>query len=531
MNKIKSTCELKQAMDGGMVPVVTRGADTFRLGSLYNGRYAASRWIEGHVEERMEHAILFGLGDLQIVLQLLRKIPGYVLVYEPDPAIYHAVRQSVLFSKFRNEEKLYILYGGEDQYNPLGDLITDILNDDCVERTAVLTHPGYVTRYPEQYEMLMEICQKVCDAIGFTQGALQRHMKIMVDNQLDNVKYLKGAIPVARLAKYWDSEVPVILVAAGPSLKKNIQYLKQVKGKAFVFAADTALPMLLHNGVVPDLVGSTDGLKQMKCFAEQGSFDIPYMICSSTKNEIVRQLTNKKIWTYDHAMVRILFERHGIENSRIPAQFGIATGLFAMMMELGVKTIVFVGQDLAYSEDKQTHAEDNGESFSEAKAVLVDGYDGGQVYSRPDWNKFREWFENMIPILPKDWRVINATEGGAKITGTIQKTLKEVVEELPDRGACFEDIINDDRVRISDREYQGIMSDWKHARTELEKVKREGYRKTFFEMDYRNMPIMDMVMGYMRYLKDVPEREDRFDQAVNYIYEQILLREKLGGEE
>ena len=82
-------------------------------------------------------------GDCHIVLQLLRKVPGYVLVYEPDPAIFQEVRQSPLFAKFRDEQKLYILYGGEDQWIPLRDVITDILNDDCVETTAVTSMPCF----------------------------------------------------------------------------------------------------------------------------------------------------------------------------------------------------------------------------------------------------------------------------------------------------------------------------------------------------------------------------------------------------
>lgn len=531
MRKMKSTCELIQAKDGSMVPFISRNGETFRLGSLYNGRYAASRWIAGHVQERMENVILFGLGDLQIVLQLLRKIPGYVLVYEPDPAIYHAVRQSVLFSKFQKEEKLYILYGGEDQYDPLGDLITDILNDDCVERTAVLTHPGYITRYEKEYQMLMEICSKVCDAIGFTQGALQRHMKVMVANQLDNLKYLKGAIPVARLAKYWDPEVPVIMAAAGPSLQKNIGELKNIAGKAFLFAADAALPTLLRNGIKPDLVGSTDGLKKMNCFAEPGSYDIPYMVASNTKNDLMKQITGKRIWTYDHAMVRVLFERHGVENSEIPAQFGIATGIFAMLLQLNVKKIILVGQDLAYSESGKSHLDGRNEGFNKKQAHLVDGYYGKKVYTRVDWDKFREWFESMIRIMPKDRIVINATEGGARIEGTIQKTLKDVVDELPDLGVNFQDVISDERVAIRDAEYRAIMSDFKHVRTDLEKIKKWGYRKTFFENDYHSIPIMDLVLGFMRYLKDVPEREDRFEQAVDYIYDQVLQREELRGGE
>ena len=61
-------------------------------------------------------------------------------------------------------------------------------------------------------------------------------------------------------------------------------------------------------------------------------------------------------------------------------------------------------------------------------------------------------------------------------------------------------------------------------RTDIEKVKRIGYKKAFFEIDYHKMPAMDLVIGYMRYLKDVPERKERFKLAVDYVYDEIPKR-------
>lgn len=526
---MKSICELVQALDGGLVPVVRRGAESFRLGSSYNGRYAAERWADRYVEERVENVILFGLGDCHIVLQLLRKVPGYVLVYEPDPAIFQEVRRSPLFAKFRDEQKLYILYGGEDQWIPLRDVITDILNDDCVETTAVLTHPGYLARYQEEYKMLMDVCEMVCDAMGFTQGAIQRHMEAMLANIIDNIPYMKDGVPLARLAKYWDPDVPVIMVAAGPSLKKNMEVLRQIDQRAYLFCADAALPTLLKAGIVPDLVASTDGIKNMNCFEEPGSFDIPYLVSSNTKHEIIKNISSTKIFGYDHKSVRVIFEKQGIEVAQIPAQFGIAAGIFAALTELGTRQIVLVGQDLAYSEDKKSHTEGRDEGFVEEKASLTEGYYGGEVYTRMDWEKFREWFEEMIDLLPSDRVVINATEGGAKIHGSVQMSLQDVIDQLPERRSSFADVVSDERVKISEKEYQGIMADWKRMIADIEKIKRNGYRKTFFETDYHNIPAMDLVIGYMRYLKDVPERKERFRLAVDYVYDEI--HKKIGSKE
>ena len=156
--------------------------------------------------------------------------------------------------------------------------------------------------------------------------------------------------------------------------------------------------------------------------------------------------------------------------------------------------------------------------------MIVRGYYGGLVYTRMDWEKFREWFEEMIEMLPPDQVVINATEGGAKIHGAVQMSLQEVIDHLPERRSSFQDVVSDERVKISEKEYRGIMADWERMRTDIEKVKRIGYKKAFFEIDYHKMPVMDLVIGYMRYLKDVPERKERFKLAVDYVYDEIHKR-------
>ena len=99
---MKSRCELMSALDGNKIPVVTRGEETYRFGSLYDGRYAASRWVFYHVNDEIENVILFGMGDCQIVHALLEKIPGQVFVYEPDDEIYKKVKTVPVYKKLQN---------------------------------------------------------------------------------------------------------------------------------------------------------------------------------------------------------------------------------------------------------------------------------------------------------------------------------------------------------------------------------------------------------------------------------------------
>ncbi len=527
---MKSKCRLLQAKDGNQVPVVQRGEETFRLGSLYDGRYAAGRWADYYVQGCVENVILFGLGDCQIVLQLLERVPGRILVYEPEEEVYDEVRRMTVFKKIQKCQRCFLFYGG-GQYDALQETMIQILNDDNVDRTALLTTPGYYTHYPDAYNRLAEMCGRICEAIRFTQGAIQRSFPTMIKNQLRNISHVKDAIPLTRLAKHWDGEVPVILVAAGPSLLKNIEQLKKVRGRAFLFCVDAALPTMMKAGIVPDLVGSVDAVKNMECFSEPGSYDIPYLVTCNSRYELVSGLTKEKVWGKDHGCTRMIFEKFGIESPHSPAQFGIAGEMFTSLIELGTKKIIMVGQDLAYSEGKTSHIGGMDEGFDTAQAIRVEGYYGKDVYSRPDWNKFRELFEEAIRRMPPGCEVINATEGGVRIHGTTQIPLCQVVEGLPETKTSLTAIFSQDGLRITPEEYEGIMKEWSGVRKELDDIKEWGYHKTFFETDYRKLPAMDMVLGGMRYLKDVPDREERFERALDFIRQSISELEGAGENE
>ena len=56
-------------------------------------------------------------------------------------------------------------------------------------------------------------------------------------------------------------DISAIVIAAGPSLNKNIKELKRAKGKAFLIAVDTAVKRLLKEGIVPDMYATLDGMK------------------------------------------------------------------------------------------------------------------------------------------------------------------------------------------------------------------------------------------------------------------------------
>jgi len=105
---------------------------------------------------------------------------------------------------------------------------------------------------------------------------------------------------------------------------------------------------------------------------------------------------------------------------------------------MGYKTIVLIGQDLAYAEDGQSHSKGHVFGEQEVKFKESDEYvtkygGNGVIRTTKTWNMFRNFFEKDIEHTKEEGVItINATEGGARIQGTIEMPFFEVIKNYID---------------------------------------------------------------------------------------------------
>ena len=99
---------LETAADNHKVPVIEYDGRVMHLGSMYDGREAASIWCDVNLIEKKENLILFGLGDGQIALEAAQRLKGYVYVYEPDKEILDRMKSSRIYKKLRSEQRVRI---------------------------------------------------------------------------------------------------------------------------------------------------------------------------------------------------------------------------------------------------------------------------------------------------------------------------------------------------------------------------------------------------------------------------------------
>jgi len=153
--------------------------------------------------------------------------------------------------------------------------------------------------------------------------------------------------------------IPSIVVGAGPSLDKNISFLKRAAGKSVIISSDAAMKPLLENGIDPSIVICLDPQEDiMKFFTGVKSQRMLLAAPSIVHPKVLDYWMGRYIFYHKHAPdISILTQ---IQNS-IP-KIGVLTPGGTVLsvacdlaFQMGCDPILFIGQDLAWS-GKSTHS-------------------------------------------------------------------------------------------------------------------------------------------------------------------------------
>lgn len=274
---------------------------------------------------------------------------------------------------------------------------------------------------------------------------------IGLKHNMENLKYYTKSKDVSKLKNAF-SNVPAIIVSAGPSLDKNIQYLKEAQGKALIIAVDTIVAKLLKNGITPDFMCSIERVEEVysyfykdRLIPESVTLVGPLLlypdIFAEYKGNMVIPL-RREVGEYKWLGKILGFD----DNSFISMGASCAHLAFGLANHVGAYPIVLVGQDLAYGDSlEKSHSSDtvyDENTFNNQVKVNVSevpGYFGGTVKTNQFWTSFRKWFEHQI--AEQHLFVINATEGGAKIENTVQMSLEEVIRNYCEKSVDASKII------------------------------------------------------------------------------------------
>lgn len=422
------------ARNGEPCLYMQRNETIYRLNSEVNPSYEAKKWVEQYDENHYQSVIeLFGLGTGVFAREIVEKYSKETLIfiYEPSKKVLLHTLSYCDLSDILGRENVFLMTG-EEELSIYSKRLKAVLGWQSIGFQLRIVTPEYNQIFLEEYKQFLEIIQEASMYARIQMNTEVRFGKSIPQNTIANLAYVEGAKVLKGIPEDVVTQIPAILVAAGPSLDKNMHVLKEAKGKAIIIAVDRAVNSLLENGIIPDFTATIDPEKSIANYENPISEEIPLLCFLEANTKILEKHKGKKIFMHQASGVAKVFERFGHQDNVITAGGSVATATFTSLLQLGIKTIIMVGQDLAiYGEQTHANAAMKGNKIyrtEEADRIKVRGNNGGEVETREDLYQYLKWYGDVI-TSKTEITVVNATEGGAYIEGTKVATLEEAIKE------------------------------------------------------------------------------------------------------
>lgn len=272
-----------------------------------------------------------------------------------------------------------------------------------------------------------------------------------IEQHITNVEQMIKTPTTVSLVKHAKNTELAIIVSTGPSLAKQLPLLDKIKDYVTIISVDASFPILEKHNIKPDIVVSMERIPNTAKFfintSKEFQEDVIFAMTSIQDKAVLESI---KGGTIQISMRPFGYTRYFDVDDWGYIGIGMSAANFAFEIayQSKFKRVVLIGQDLAYGDDGTTHSK--GHTFGEKERDFryddsqVTAYGGnGTVRSSLVWNLFRNFFEIDISNVYMEMDTINATEGGARITGSIEMPFNEVIDKYVDFSKPKQKIILD----------------------------------------------------------------------------------------
>lgn len=481
------------------IMAINRNGRLYYLNSRYSDEEFTKNWVNQFEKDNYKTVyIIFGLSNFKCVKELIKNVgkENVILLYEPDKNIFiKSIEKTDIIDVINCDNAVLCINGINDEL--FGSFVAMVLADYGLMRlTKYCCMPNYDELYPEIWRDVIRNIKEKYESVILSRNTEILMATEFVKNKVNNCKDIVRQYTILELKSKFElieniKDIPAILVAAGPSLDKNINEIKKAKGKAFIVAVDTALKSLLNNDIIPDVLITVDPHKPPILFMHTKFKDIPMVVCDCSNYELNLLHNEKRFYFADVNSYMSYIYREGTGNKLHSTESGgsVANNAFSLINILGFKKIILVGQDLAYTDKKMHTTDAYGDSDSNLlkdnkKYFEVEDINGDMVYTEYNMNLYRKWFESQI-VRYTDLLVIDATEGGAKIEGSEIMTLKDAIKRECKTDIDFKKIINEISRPITDEKAEEILQEIDNMPNDLlaEKDKLKKYKRKYEKLE------------------------------------------------
>jgi len=432
----RSNCEITPTRSGHYTArIAAADGRSITLHSAYDPVKEATRFVDAKGFGERDNYVLMGFGLGYVAEEILNRLATrqQAIIIEADLSLLRTALSLRDLAPLLSSEKIH-LWAGDDPAR-FSAFITAFFDDAFIEDITVIKYPPSLLLNAAFYASAeTEVRNAANKRVVDLQTAITLGPVCQGNILANSLHYLEH--PGIMQVQGAFTGKPAIVVAAGPSLDKNVHLLAKASDRAVIICVGTVLKKLLSAGVRPHVVVSMDPDEISYRYFEdiEGSDGIVLAADPEVCPTILEKYPGPKL------LIGINTPETGWLDTFTPPKGTLAKGrsvahtAFYLARYLGADPIILAGLDLCFPGGR-AHADgcniawgDELDVEKETGLVTIRGIDGLMHPARKNFLNFLTIFENEFARTKA--RVIDATEGGALKRGAEIMTLAEALERF-----------------------------------------------------------------------------------------------------
>jgi hypothetical protein len=391
--------------------------------------------------------IVFGLGLGYVLKPLVRALrsknsQAKVIIYENNLDLLHFTLSHINLAEELANDSILLFTDAE----PLWQYVeTHLVQGDGI---GLMMLAGMANAFGETLKPVIAKLKLHADNAVRNAKLLQGRSRLWTDVFLENTTHLPTMHSVTHLRNAFEGKT-ALMCGAGPSLNDVLPHIHAVRNKLVICCVSGAVKAFKKHGITPDFVFGMDyygPAKQMDGLEDPmadshiitGPSSDTFMLSQACKSRWAASLKyNDQYTTYLNHMFNEKTQEYHTGGT-------VAFYMFLVAVDLGFRTMILAGQDLAlrgmqvYATGEEVEISGN---YLVSKALnnratelhYVEDWHGNRIMTQEDYRHFKYHFDTIqskIRVVYPEFNVYNCSVGGAKINGMENLPIEELLPRL-----------------------------------------------------------------------------------------------------
>jgi hypothetical protein len=422
--------------------------DKYPLHSMDGAVAEAEKMVEDQVcYGKHSMNIVFGLGlgyVLKPLVQALRSknSQAKVIIYEKNLDMLYFTLSHINLEAELADKSILLFTDSE----PLWQYVeTHLVQGDGI---GMMMLPGMIHAFGERLKPVVEKLKLHADNAVRNAKLLQGRSRLWTDVFLQNASYLPTMHSVTHLRDAFEGKT-ALMCGAGPSLNDVLPHIHAVRDKLVICCVSGAVKAFKKHGITPDFIFGMDyygPAKQMEGLEDPMAES--HIITGPSSDTFMLNQPCKSRWAaslkYNDQYTTYLNNMFDEKTHEYHTGGTVAFYMFLVAVDLGFRTMILAGQDLALR-GMQVYA--TGEEVELSGKYLVskelnnratelhyvEDWHGNQIMTQEDYRHFKYHFDTIqskIRVVFPEFNVYNCSVGGAKIEDMENLPIEELLPRL-----------------------------------------------------------------------------------------------------